>query len=45
MKAATPLRRLARADEIAAAIEYLLSDGAAYVTGSVVAVNGGLRMD
>ncbi len=45
MKAATPLRRLARADEIAAAIEYLLSDGAAYVTGSVLAVNGGLRMD
>lgn len=45
MSAATPLKRLAKASEVAAAITYLLSDDAAYVTGSVLAVNGGLRMD
>ncbi len=45
MAAATPLKRLAQASEIAAAITYLLSEDAAYVTGSVLAVNGGIRMD
>jgi NAD(P)-dependent dehydrogenase (short-subunit alcohol dehydrogenase family) len=45
MKAAVPLKRLAQASEIAAGIAYLLSDDAAYITGSVLAINGGLRMD
>lgn len=45
MKAATPLKRLARADEIAAAVAYLASDDAAFVTGATLAVNGGIRMD
>ena len=45
MKAAAPLKRLAQASEIAGGIAYLLSDDAAYVTGSVLAINGGLRMD
>jgi 3-oxoacyl-[acyl-carrier protein] reductase len=45
MAAATPLKRLGKASEIAAAIAYLLSEDAAYVTGSVLAVNGGIRMD
>lgn len=45
MKAAVPLKRLAQASEIAGGIAYLLSDDAAYVTGSVLAINGGLRMD
>jgi 3-oxoacyl-[acyl-carrier protein] reductase len=45
MKAAVPLKRLAQAEEIAAGIGYLLSDDAAYITGSVLAINGGLRMD
>ena len=45
MAAATPLKRLGKASEIAASIAYLLSEDAAYVTGSVLAVNGGIRMD
>ncbi|HUA23270.1 MAG TPA: SDR family oxidoreductase [Steroidobacteraceae bacterium] len=40
--AATPLGRAGRPDEIAAAIVWLLSDSASYVTGSVLDVSGGL---
>lgn len=40
--AATPLGRPGRPEEIAAAIVWLLSDAASYVTGSVLDVSGGL---
>ena len=39
-----PLRRYAAPDEIAAAVVFLASDGAAYITGAVVPVDGGLGM-
>lgn len=39
-----PLGRLGTADEVAAAIGFLASDEAAYITGHVLAVNGGLYM-
>jgi 3-oxoacyl-[acyl-carrier protein] reductase len=39
--ARVPLRRLGRPEEVAALAVYLLSDAAAYVTGSVVALDGG----
>lgn len=45
MSAATPLKRMAAPEEIAAAVSYLLHADAAFTTGSVLAVNGGLRMD
>ncbi len=45
MSAATPLKRMARPDEIAAAVCFLLSEESAFTTGAVLAVNGGLRMD
>jgi 3-oxoacyl-[acyl-carrier protein] reductase len=40
-----PLGRFGQAAEIAAAAVYLASDGAAYVTGSTLHVNGGMYMD
>lgn len=39
-----PLRRVGRPEEIAAACAYLCSDEASYITGQVLAVNGGAYM-
>jgi 3-oxoacyl-[acyl-carrier protein] reductase len=44
LSAAVPLSRIASADEIAAAIAFLASDDAAYITGAVLPVDGGLGM-
>ena len=41
---AIPLRRMGTADDVAAAVCFLASDGAAYITGHVLDVNGGLYM-
>ena len=40
----TPLRRLAKPADVAAAVAYLVSDDAGFVTGDTVAVNGGMAM-
>ena len=37
-----PLRRVAEPDEIAAAVEYLCSEAAASITGTVLDINGGM---
>lgn len=38
-----PMRRLGTPDEVAATVAFLFSDAAAYITGQVISVNGGLR--
>ena len=43
-KAQIPLGRYASVDEVASAVQWLASDGAAYVTGAVIPVDGGLGM-
>jgi 3-oxoacyl-[acyl-carrier protein] reductase len=40
-----PLGRLGAPDDIASAVLYLASDGASYVTGSTLHVNGGMYME
>lgn len=42
--AQVPLRRYAQPDEIAAATVFLASEGAGYITGAVLPVDGGLGM-
>ena len=39
-----PANRLGTPDDIAAAVVYLASDEASYVTGSTIHVNGGMAM-
>lgn len=44
MKSLIPLGRMGQDREIAAAVVFLASDEAAYITGHVLDVNGGMRM-
>ena len=42
VRAAIPMRRLGKAEEVAALVAFLLSEEAAYITRQVISVNGGM---
>ena len=42
LKKLVPMNRFGKPDEVAALVAFLASDDAAYITGEVVSINGGL---
>ena len=45
LKGIVSLKRFGEPEDVSGAVLFLASDSASYVTGEIVAVNGGLRMD
>jgi len=42
LKQLVPMKRFGKADEVAALVGFLVSEDAAYITGQVISINGGL---
>ena len=42
LKQMIPMKRFGKPEEVAALVKFLLSDAAAYITGEVISINGGL---
>lgn len=42
LKAMIPMQRVGKPEEVASAVGFLLSDGASYITGETISVNGGM---
>ena len=40
----TPLCRIGKAEEVAAAVSFLASDGASFITGQIIGVDGGFAI-
>jgi 3-oxoacyl-[acyl-carrier protein] reductase len=45
LRQTVPLLRIGAAEDIARVVSFVASDDAAYITGEIIAVNGGMRMD
>ena len=44
VKKMIPMKRFGKPEEVASLVNYLMSDEAAYITGQVISVNGGLYL-
>ena len=44
MQRAIPMGRIGKPEDLSGAISFLASDDAAYITGQVISVSGGLTM-
>ena len=45
IKKEIPLSRIGMPEDIASVVSFICSDQASYITGEIIAINGGLRMD
>jgi 3-oxoacyl-[acyl-carrier protein] reductase len=42
IKSLVPMKRVGKPEEVAALVEFLVSDNAAYITGQIISINGGM---